>query len=175
MNKQQITEQLLENHRQFVDDVSALSESDFMLSANGKWTAGQQLEHLIRGVSPIKLAFTLPKFVPRLLFGKSDRISINYPELVTNYQGKLATGSKASRKFIPPEIVFEKRQLLQNKLLKVVGDLTAKLDNFSEEQLDRYLLPHPILGKLTMREMLYFTIYHCEHHQLAMLRNLGQK
>jgi hypothetical protein len=26
-------------------------------------------------------------------------------------------------------------------------------------------LPHPLLGKLTLREMLYFTAYHADHHR----------
>jgi hypothetical protein len=46
------------------------------------------------------------------------------------------------------------------------------MDKFSEAQLDEYVLPHPILGKLTIREMLYFTIYHATHHHLATLKNL---
>jgi hypothetical protein len=30
--------------------------------------------------------------------------------------------------------------------------------------LDEYLLPHPLIGKLTIREILYFTIYHNLRH-----------
>jgi len=30
------------------------------------------------------------------------------------------------------------------------------------------------MGKLTVREMLYFTIYHAEHHQKLMLKYLGR-
>ena len=33
-----------------------------------------------------------------------------------------------------------------------------------EEDLDRYLAPHPLLGKITLRELAYFTIYHTHHH-----------
>ena len=160
MNKQQIAEKLLENHRTFVACVSDLNEPDFMFAPHQKWTAGQQLDHLIRGVSPVKMAFSLPKFVPRLLFGKVNRSSMVYDELVEKYQDKLAAGSKACSRFVPPPISFEKREGLQNKLLKAIQDLVWRIDNFSEGQLDEYLLPHPILGKLTMREMLYFTIYH---------------
>ena len=32
------------------------------------------------------------------------------------------------------------------------------------DDLDKYVLPHPLLGKVTLREMLYFTIHHNEHH-----------
>jgi hypothetical protein len=43
--------------------------------------------------------------------------------------------------------------------------LARRIDRFSETQLDQLILPHPLLGKLTLREMLYFTIYHVQHHQ----------
>jgi hypothetical protein len=35
---------------------------------------------------------------------------------------------------------------------------------WSEAELDRYTLPHPLLGDLTMREMLCFTLYHNQRH-----------
>lgn len=172
MNKQKIIGKLSENHEKFAEYVSNLGEQDFLFTPENKWTAGQQLDHIVRGVSPVKMALTLPKFVPQLLFGKANRNSMSYDELVAKYQGKLATGSKASGRFIPPQINFIQSKPLQNKLLTTVRGLCQKVENFNEEQLDEYILPHPILGKLTVREMLYFTIYHVEHHQLAVIKNL---
>lgn len=174
MNKQQIAEKLVENHQKFTDFLVSLNETDFIASTDEKWTAGQQLEHIIRGVSPVKTALNLPKIVPHLLFGKSNRDSIEFEKVVKNYQEKLAAGGKASGRFIPPEIGFEKREELVEKLMKTVAALNENVETFSEIQLDEYVLPHPILGKLTLREMLYFTIYHVEHHHQNALRNLGR-
>lgn len=171
MNKQQIANKLRENHLKFAEYISSLSEPDFMFSIENKWTAGQQLDHIIRGVSPLKTALSLPKFVPNLLFGKANRSSSDYDSLVKKYQAKLSAGSKASGRYIPPKISFSQGKTLKNTLLTTVGSLCQKIENFSEEQLDEYLLPHPILGKLTVREMLFFTIYHVEHHHQAVLQN----
>jgi len=33
------------------------------------------------------------------------------------------------------------------------------------------LLPHPLLGKVTVREMLYFTIHHVQHHHALVERD----
>ena len=172
MNKQEIAARLIENHQKFADYVAALDERDFMFAPAGKWTAGQQLEHIFRGVSPVKMALSLPKLVPRVLFGKLERDPTGYDELVADYRNRLAMGGKASDSFIPPEIGFEMRQNLRHKVLKTVGTLTRKIERFSEAQLDALVLPHPILGKLSMREMLYFTIYHAEHHHRAAISNL---
>lgn len=172
MNKQEIQEKLISNHRDFVDYILSLNESDFMFSINGKWTAGQQLDHILRAVLPVKTALSLPKFIPKILFGKPNRSSTSYEHLVSNYQGGLALGGKASKKFVPPQINFDKREVLKIKLLEAVDCLSKNLDDFSENQLDEHLLPHPIIGKLTMREMLYFTIYHVEHHHKIVVNNL---
>jgi len=34
----------------------------------------------------------------------------------------------------------------------------------SENNLDNYQIPHPLIGLLTCREFLYFTHYHTMHH-----------
>ena len=175
MNKQEISEKLLENHQKFADFLTGLSEPDFMFSPASKWTAGQQLDHICRGVSPVKTALALPKFVPHLLFGKAHRASIDDETLVNNYRAKLAAGGKASGRFIPPEVGFEKREVLRDKLLKTVAELIKRIEKFTEAQLDGFVLPHPILGKLTIREMLYFTIYHVEHHYKNAVKNLENK
>ena len=172
MNKQDIAALLIENHRQFADFVAGLNERDFLSAPAGKWSAGQHLEHIIRGVSPVRTALRLPTFVPRLLFGKADHTSVEYERLVENYHSGLAAGGKASGSFIPPEIGYDRRDSLRDKLMKTVGGLVKNINRFSEAQLDELVLPHPILGKLTMREMLYFTIYHADHHHKAAQRNL---
>jgi uncharacterized damage-inducible protein DinB len=38
------------------------------------------------------------------------------------------------------------------------------IDAWEEDQLDEAQLPHPIIGKITVREMLFFTIHHNLRH-----------
>ena len=46
---------------------------------------------------------------------------------------------------------------------------TASLPDTAD--LDAVLLPHPLLGKLTVREMLFFTVYHVQHHRALVERD----
>jgi hypothetical protein len=85
--------------------------------------------------------------------------------LVARYQEKLAGGGRAAGAFVPPSLAADAREALSQALLHEVEALCSRLERMDEKQLDAYLLPHPLLGKLTLREMLYFTIYHVEHHQ----------
>jgi hypothetical protein len=56
------------------------------------------------------------------------------------------------------------RERLLAKWQKLRPGLTGAIRRWDEAALDRYRLPHPLLGKLTLREMLYFTLYHLGHH-----------
>ena len=154
----------------FNNYIAPLTKEQFEATPNGKWSAGQNLDHLIRAIKPLQPAFGLPKFVLRIMFGKTNRPSKTYDELVAKYKTKLAAGGRASGPFIPPLIGFEKKDQLIKKYAAQKQKLIAKIEKQSEKDLDAYILPHPLLGKVTLREMLYFTIHHNEHH-LMLLKN----
>ena len=169
-DKPQIISALSKNVDAFNNYIVPLNKEQFEATPNGKWSAGQNLDHLIRAIRPLQLAYGLPKFALNILFGKTNRPSRSYDELVTKYKTKLAAGGKASGPFIPPIIPFEKK----DELIKTYSDqkqqLINKIEKQSEADLDKYILPHPLLGKVTLREMVYFTIHHNEHH-LELLKS----
>lgn len=169
-DKPQIISSLNEKVDAFNNYILPLNKEQFESTPNDKWSAGQNLDHLIRSIRPLQLAYGLPKFALLILFGKTNRPSRTYDELVTKYKTKLATGGKASGPFIPPVISFEKKDELIKKYTAHKQKLIAKIEKQSEWELDHYILPHPLLGKVTLREMLYFTIHHNEHH-LELLKS----
>ncbi len=171
MNKDEIIQHLQDNHKAFNNCIASLSEEQFNFAAEGKWNAGQTLDHLHRAVEALNTALILPKFSLALLFGKANRSSKTYEDLVKKYQGKLADGGKAHGRYLPKKIAHSKQQKTEAALQKSVSSICNHISSFSEEQLDQYILPHPLLGKITMREMMYFTMYHAEHHRAIVLRD----
>ena len=163
-NKSQIISALNENIDAFNNYIAPLTKEQFEVAPDGKWSAGQNLDHLIRAIKPLQLAYGLPKFALRILFGKTNRPSKTYDELVAKYKAKLAAGGRASAPFIPPFIGFETKDELIIKYTEQKQKLISKIQKQNEKDLDVYILPHPLLGKVTLREMLYFTIHHNEHH-----------
>jgi len=172
MNKQELINQLQIHHQQFADYIETLSTSDFIKSLPGKWTPGQQTDHIVKSVSPVAMAFGLPKIAPKLLFGKSTRKSKSYDELIDKYKLKLLQGGKASGKFVPKEIPTGEKFILPKAVIHYINTLCKHVEKTSEDDLDTYVLPHPLLGKLTFREMVYFTIYHVQHHHEITKRDL---
>ncbi len=165
MNKQEIVKHLQNNHQNFIQLIESLNKEDFGKLVGEKWTPGQQAEHIFKSVNPVVLALKLPKFLLKLFFRTNNRKSKNYDELVNKYNQKLALGGKAKKKFIPKFIPFEHKEILIGKIKNTIERLCALTLKLDEKDLDIYLLPHPLLGKLTLREMLFFTIHHVTHHQ----------
>lgn len=163
MTRQEIQPLLGETYGAFLTYLRNMPDVQAYLSAPGKWSPAQQAEHLVKSVSPVALAFSLPKFMLSLLFGKANRPSRTFDELVARYQARLAAGGRASKPFVPG--VPTNLPHVYDRLEKVVGRLSRRMDRFSEMELDTLLLPHPLMGKLTLREMLYFTAYHADHHR----------
>jgi hypothetical protein len=168
MNKEAIINSIEHAYQNLIDCIEGLDEHAFLLAAEGKWSAGKQLDHMIKSVAPVNMAMGLPNFIPALLFGKANRPSKTYEELVAKYQSKLAAGGKAPARFEPPFVPFEAKTKLINRLKNLVKSLCKKINQSSEKGLDKTILPHPLLGKLTLREMLYFTAYHAAHHQASI-------
>lgn len=75
-------------------------------------------------------------------------------------------------RYIPHKVSYKQKQGLTAALSYALNRLEKSLAKFNEEDLDNYILPHPLLGKLTMREMLYFTAYHVTHHHKIVLNQL---
>lgn len=168
----ELQQKLKESHVHFMTTLRHVPDTDFEKSVNNKWTAGQQLEHIIKSARPVNMALTLPHVALRVFFGKANRPSRTYDELITKYQGKLNQGGRAPARFVPKPVHLNRREALFQKLDSIVSALAKKIEGYSEEQLDLLLLPHPLLGKLTLREMIYFTIYHAGHHEKQVRHNL---
>lgn len=163
-DKKFITQLLTQNAAALVAYVAQQPEAKFLETPNSKWSVGQNLEHLIRSLAPVNQALLLPGFILRLLFGKPNRKPRTYLELVDRYNQKLAAGGRASGRFVPPAIRWNDRDKKIAEFNRERDKMIARLSSWSESKLDTHLLPHPLLGKLTMREMLFFSVYHVEHH-----------
>jgi len=174
MIKQKISHLLDENHIGFVSYLTTLSAEEYTFRYKQKWTAGQQLEHIRRSLKPLNLVMSFPKWVIRLYFGKSNRPSKSYEELVAKYRSKLGKVSMPAG-YSPSPISFEQRESVSKSVLSLVKEIKKKLCKFSEKDLDVMILPHPLMGKVTFREMLFFTVYHVLHHQSLAKEYLYQK
>ncbi len=150
----------------FSESCNSIDELAFFTRCNEKWTVAENVQHLIISTNTSSLAWYLPKFMVRWIGGTPNRNSRTYDELKDKYYKKLSDGGRASGRFVPKpiEIKYGKQKLMDN-WNNAAGKFTRSLaKNRTEKDLDAYLVKHPLLGRITLRELGYFTIFHTEHH-----------
>ena len=174
MNKQEINSRLHDSHHEFINYLSSLDDRAFMHSyQNEKWTAGQQADHIYRSLMPVHLILKFPKWTIKQLLGTANRPSKSYEELVAKYYLKLENRTDTPPKFFTPkEINVAIKPIVFAKVKNNLNKICTSINDFDEKELDEFILPHPLLGKVTLREMMYFMILHVEHHQKITQRNL---
>ena len=173
MDKIELVSHLKKNHATFSEFITSLKKDEFEMRPPEKWSAGQQVNHILLSIKPVSLALLLPKFITKAIIGKSNRPSKNYDELVNKYQDVLTNGGKSSKAYIPNTVSYSQKEKLIQSLQKIVEKLATQINKLTEEELDSLLLPHPLIGKITIREMIYFSIYHVEHHEASIKKNLN--
>lgn len=132
---------------------------------------GQHLAHLIRSVEPLNLGMMLPKWLIGIALGTSKRPSMTFDELTTRYERVLDGGGKASGRYVPPGVPASRKAALLARFRADGARLSRRVRSWSEADLDHYAAAHPLLGKLTLRELLFFTIHHIDHHLHTLQRD----
>lgn len=150
----------------FSESCNGMDEPAFFRKPDEKWSVAENVQHLVISTNTTSLAWYLPLFLVRWIGGRPNRESRTYEELKDKYYKKLSEGGRASGRFVPKPIAIKYGKL---KLLNNWNRATAKFintfnKNRSEQDLDHYLVKHPLLGRITLRELAYFTIFHTEHH-----------
>lgn len=169
--KKQILDQLEVTYHELLHWLRGQADDQFdRPEAPGKWSAGQHADHLVKSTKPLRKGLSMPKIALRTTFGVCNRAERSFDEVLEKYRIGLAEGGKAYGRYLPDPIRNEDKWSVISNLENEMQELRLEIEKWKEEHLSKYILPHPLIGKLTVREMLYFSIFHVQHH-LAILRN----
>jgi hypothetical protein len=168
MTKRDLIKSFTGNYNDVIAYMHSLTDGQFLFSHNEKWTAGQQLSHIYLTLTPFSKVLLSKEFILEK-FGKINRPTWNYETVVEKY---LTTTLKAPEQYLPEEVIAEQKEIIYNDLQNVLKNISEILNKYSDEELDTLVLPHPLLGNLTIREMFYFMTYHATHHLKQTKLNL---
>jgi len=163
-SKDEIAAGLKNSFESVIAYIRQLDKQNFEIAPPNKWSVGQQVDHLIKSVRPINWVLYVPHWIIKLVFGKMNREPRTFEVLFKKYHDKLAMGGTASSPFVPTVMPFSEKDKLINRYQTQLKTLLKHLQTLSDKDLDTIVLPHPLLGKVCLREMMYFTVFHTEHH-----------
>ncbi|MEM9555234.1 MAG: DinB family protein [Acidobacteriota bacterium] len=146
----------------------AFTTDEFFAPQAEAWSPAGHMRHLAKSVRPVAQAMGLPKLVLRLRFGGNRKGSRPFEAIRDLYLETLDAGARAGR-YGPssqtPDLEPDAwRELIMSRWRAAGSALDGQIGRWSEKHLDRLQLPHPLMGLFTVREMLYFTLYHNAHH-----------
>ena len=155
------------------DYFAPLPDDIFSAGSAERWSPAHHLLHLTLAHRPLSGALRLPRVALLAVGGKTTRESRSYAEMRDTYRAALSAGGSASGRYLPV-LKGQTRAALVSDFRQASRELREALEGWNASDLNTYLLPHPILGKLTVREMLYFSVYHQYHHRSGVQSNLSQ-
>lgn len=132
-----------------------------------KWTAGQHALHLLKSAAALEKVLRINKWFLWYKFGKNNRQERDYIGLQKRYKQKLEKASPsflANNDFSPDEVTVEDKEIILNKLEQKRERIIKNMSRWNESQLSTFVAPHPALGKMTIRELIYFIAFHNDHH-----------
>lgn len=173
MNKLDIVDLLESKHLDLFSWLNAQPKDNWEKGPTDKWTTSQHILHLVNSLQLLNKALGYPKFILKYKFGVSNRASRDYDTVAKKYQTKLTKNQDKAKKFnskLKKPSLKERDQLLI-KLQIQQKKLQYKAKKISNKNLDTLVIPHPLMGKMTIREIIMWTAYHTEHH-LTTLKKL---
>ncbi|AWN23901.1 hypothetical protein DKM44_12230 [Deinococcus irradiatisoli] len=163
----------------------ALTPATMFGSVGDKWSPDQHLRHLTLTLRRIRqgLAALLPLAAPLPLLERW-RVPVKaggrtYPQLCEDYRTKLAGGAQAPSAYVaPPTPAAQRSAARQDRVVRTFAAASWTLRQalhhplWSERALDTLKVPHDLLGTVSLRELLFFTVYHNVHHLAGVRASL---
>ena len=147
---------------------ATLPAATFFAPQGDRWSPSEHARHLTKSVGAVAKGLAAPRIVIRLLYGLHHGPSRDLATVQTVYRERLAKGASAGGfapepRPVPADLTAGRAATLE-RFRGAGADLRRALATWPEPALDRLHMPHPLLGKLSVREMCLFTLYHNAHH-----------
>ncbi|MFT6066678.1 MAG: hypothetical protein ACJAYY_000884 [Paraglaciecola sp.] len=166
MDKIEITDLLEAKHKELFMWLEIQPADNWEKGPEEKWTTGQHIQHLVDSLQLLNNALSYPRFFLKHKFGICNRPPRDYETIAKKYQQKLIDTKDRTKKFNQKlkRPTLQQRERLLTRFQIQQKKLQYKTKRISEKNLDILVIPHPLMGKMTIREIIMWTSYHTEHH-----------
>jgi hypothetical protein len=166
MDKVEIADLLEEKHKELFSWLENQPEENWEKGPETKWSTSQHIQHLVDSLQLLNNALSYPRFILKYKFGTCNRELRSYETVAENYEEKLLENKEKVNTFNKnlKKPTLKERDRLLTRLQIQQKKLQYKTVHITERNLDTLVLPHPLMGKMTVREIIMWTAYHTEHH-----------
>jgi DinB superfamily len=172
MTQSELVQALEARHKQVGEYFSSLPEETFLADTVPKWNPAQHLIHLTRANSRIAQGFQARDALPNNDSGQAKSYEVvreTYLTALAHAPSELLAKNGAA---VQVEANPSQSQILE-AYQQAGTNLRQGIQAWTEAELDAKAMPHPLLGLLSVREMLEFALYHDLHHLEGVRKTLG--
>jgi hypothetical protein len=165
MTHSELLDRLNTNFHNITQLLQTVSADDWTRSQDPKWSMAQEAAHLVNATTRIAWLYGPDG---RATWQPTDRASLTYEEVCEQYRQALAARNpvvtvSAGTDFPARE---QQAQAWQTATQALLRSLRTEIPDADFVRFTVW--KHPLLGVLTAREMIYFTNYHTERHNLTL-------
>lgn len=164
MTKQEILEAYRNKADELLKTVDAFTEEQFFKHPQPeKWSAAQNVEHLVLVAKPMIALFANPKVMAEKFGLVAKSTELGYNDIAKGYSERTGGRAKAPERLVPQTTEPSMKAQL-DKFNDVNEKLLASYGSLTNEQAATHQIPHPFIGNLNVNEFMHFMAFHLDHH-----------
>ena len=167
-NKSEIAAALQAQNLEFQNLLLGVPTSTFFDGSSEKWSVAHHMKHITSAVSRIAQGLQNPELLPKR---EPATASKDYETLKNTYLHALQTTPPEKLQQLGSRVALEEysdadayKSQMTSGFSDAITTFNHALEGFKEENLESLGMPHPLIGVISAREMLFFAVYHNTHH-----------
>lgn len=158
--------------------LSIIPTQQFFDGSSEKWSVGYHIQHITSAMNRVagglQNAGVLPKREPVTPSRDFATMRETYSETLRNTPRETLRqlGSRVTLEEHESPDAYKTQMISSFK--DAITNFNTALEHFDEANLESLGMPHPIMGLLSSREMVFFIVFHNTHHQNGIQKLLEQ-
>jgi uncharacterized damage-inducible protein DinB len=175
-NKSEIISALETQRLEIPAFLSSISTEKFFDNSNEKWSVGHHIQHITSAVNRVAQGLANLGLLPKREPATASR---DFATLKQTYLDTLQNTPVETLRQFGSRVTLEEHDNLEayktqmiSSFADAINNFNTALEGFDEENLETLGMPHPLLGIISSREMVFFIVYHNTHHQNGIAKLL---
>ena len=158
--------------------LESIPSEQFFDGSSEKWSVGHHVQHVTSAINRVGQgllnADALPKREPATASRDFKTMHQTYLETLRNTPSETLRqlGSRVTLEKFENSDAHKTQMILS--FTRAIENFNTALEHFDEANLESLGMPHPIMGLLSSREMVFFIVFHNTHHQNGIQKLLEQ-
>ncbi len=158
--------------------LESIPTQQFFDGSSERWSTAYHVQHVTSAVNRVAGGLLNADALPKREPATASR---DFATMREFYSETLKITPSETLRQLGSRVTLEERQDLDAYKTQLISSFTNAIENFNtalegfdEANLEQLGMPHPVMGLLSSREMVFFIVYHNTHHQNGIQKLLEQ-